>query len=253
LFYEGSPSLYGFGIWPSPFASIATLISQQADWSNIPATADLAWAELIFREDAFDAVTRVRRGRLYYRHQTQPAEWHVQRHPAYPSEDGKADASGHLVKRLYTYWPWFAGGEVAKARDSVLIALGVRDSYTLWTLLSVERLSTGENLLTLRARSSLGAMPSLDEAAIPPDGVEDIRRQVDRVADAEHRQGFEAIIDACRYAAPAAIGLWLASRDGDTRFRAMDLNDHLRHLERERSQWRSSSARRKSLPDFMLD
>lgn len=235
LFYEGSPSLYGFGIWPSPFTSIATLISQQGDWDNIPATADLAWTKLVFREDAFDPVTRIRRGRLYQRYDVQPAQWRVQRHPASPLESGGVDLSGLFVKSLYTYSPWVGGSESSKGRGSVLFALGVRDSYTLWTLLSVERLSTGEDLLTLRARSSLGAMPSLDEAAIPSDGVDDIRRQIDRVSDAEHRQGPEAIIDACRYAAPAAIGLWLADREGDARFRAVDLNEHIKRLERDAS------------------
>lgn len=64
-------------------------------------------------------------------------------------------------------------------------------------------------------------------------GVGAIRRQIDRVTDAEHRQGPEAIIDACRYAAPAAIGLRLASRNDDMRFRAMDLNEHIKHLEQD--------------------
>ncbi|SDD96220.1 hypothetical protein [Paraburkholderia lycopersici] len=233
LFYEGSPSLYGFGVWPSPFASVATLISQEGDWDAIPSgTPDLAWAKLIFREDAFDPVTRVRRGRLYQRFDTQPAAWHVQRHPAAPLETGGVDLSGLFVKNLYTYAPWFGPGDVARGHSPALFALGVRESYTLWTLLSVERLSTGENLVTLRARSSLGAMPDLDDAAIPAAGVDDIHRQLDRVSDAEHRQGPEAIIDACRYAAPAAIGLWLADRDGDAQFRAVDLNEHIKHLER---------------------
>jgi hypothetical protein len=126
LFYEGSPSLYGFGIWPSPFTSIATLIAQQGDWDSIPATADLAWANLIFREDAFDPVTRIRRGRLYYRHQMQPAEWHVQRHPAYSNESARVDVTGLQVKSLYTYWPWVAGNNGLKAGNSTLFALGVR-------------------------------------------------------------------------------------------------------------------------------
>lgn len=231
LFYEGSPSLYGSGIWPAPFASIATRISQSGDWAEIPWACDLAWAKLIFREDAFDPVTRIRRGRLYQRYEAQPAQWHVQRHPAAPQESGGVDLSGLFVKSLYTYAPWFGAGEATTGQSPALFALGVRDSYTLWTLLSVERLSTGEDLLTLRARSSLGAMPSLDEAAIPPDGVDEIRRQIDRVSDAEHRQGLEAIIDAGRYAAPAAIGLWLADREGDARFRAVDLNEHIKHPE----------------------
>ncbi|KGW85355.1 hypothetical protein [Burkholderia pseudomallei] len=235
LFYEGSPSLYGLGIWPAPFASIATRISQEGDWADVPVASDLAWAKLIFREDAFDPVTRIRRGRLYQRYDVQPAQWRVQRHPAAPQESGGVDLSGLFVKNLYTYAPWFGASEATKGRNPALFALGVRDSYTLWTLLSVERLSTGEDLLTLRARSSLGAMPSLDEAAIPQDGVDDIRRQVDRVSDAEHRQGPEAIIDACRYAAPAAIGLWLADREGDALFRAVDLNEHVKHLERDAS------------------
>jgi hypothetical protein len=169
--------------------SISTLISQQGDWDNIPAGADLARATLVFREDAFDPVTRIRRGRLYQRYETQPAQWRVQRHPAAPQENGGVDLSGLFIKNLCTCAPWFGASLAAKGRSPTLFALGVRDSYTLWTLLNVERLSTGEDLVTLRARSSLGAMPSLDDAAIPAEGVEDIHRQLDRVSDAEHRQG----------------------------------------------------------------
>ena len=64
LVYEGV-SNYGHGVWPTPVVSIATLITGDADWEKLPSSPHLDNAKLIFREDSFDPVTRIRRGRLY--------------------------------------------------------------------------------------------------------------------------------------------------------------------------------------------
>lgn len=52
-------------VWPTPVVSIATLMASEADWETLPSSPHHDNAKLIFREDSFDPVTRVRRGHLY--------------------------------------------------------------------------------------------------------------------------------------------------------------------------------------------
>jgi hypothetical protein len=63
VFYEG-PSNIGIAIWPTPFISIATPIRTDQDLHMIPAQSSMGNASLVFREDQFDPVTRIRRGRF---------------------------------------------------------------------------------------------------------------------------------------------------------------------------------------------
>jgi hypothetical protein len=99
LFYEGEIGL-GRAIWPSPVLSVATLVKEPDDTKGIPEFHTLV-TEFVFREDSFDPVTRIRRGRLYRRADAyaQPHRWHVQAHPAY---SGEANI-GPLHKNLYTW------------------------------------------------------------------------------------------------------------------------------------------------------
>lgn len=97
LFYEGSLSLYGHAIWPSPFMSIAAHVGALSDWKRDLGIVRIENAPMLFREDSFDPVARVRRGRLYTRRASEnPAPWHVQRHPAYAAS-GQSNMSGPNV------------------------------------------------------------------------------------------------------------------------------------------------------------
>ncbi len=50
---------------PPPVVSMATVIRNQADIDGIQASQDFMRCSLVFREDSFAPVPRVRRGRLY--------------------------------------------------------------------------------------------------------------------------------------------------------------------------------------------
>lgn len=62
LVYEGV-SNYGHGVWPTPVLTAATLIQAETDWDRIPRSQIVEESKLIFREDSFDPVSRIRRGR----------------------------------------------------------------------------------------------------------------------------------------------------------------------------------------------
>ena len=65
LVYEGwgNPSLPAI---PTPHITLTKLIKHPEDWSSLPLSFDQSSLGWIFREDTFDAVTRTRRGRLYF-------------------------------------------------------------------------------------------------------------------------------------------------------------------------------------------
>jgi hypothetical protein len=109
LYYEGA-SNYGHGIWPSPVVSVATLIQSEVDRRSISPSGDLMRVGMVFREDSFDPVTRIRRGRLYCKSQNQPDTWYVQSHPAYPNENGHRDQQGRLIKSLHGFHLWGYSG-----------------------------------------------------------------------------------------------------------------------------------------------
>lgn len=233
LFYEGS-SHYGYGIWPSPMVSIATVLSPDADISILPpSTTDLGHAELIYREDSFDPVTRVRRGRFYINPQgSQPQEWHVQTHPAFREEVGNRDHQGNLIKRLYGFQRWSAFAKLHPEKTSSLVALGTSDAFTLWRVIGIERIVTGEDMVTLRARSAMGVLPELQSHLVPAVGREAVFQTIDKVVEAAYRAGPESVIDRCRDAAQASLGVWMAYRFSDDGMRRIDLGDQIKALEK---------------------
>ncbi|WP_233831753.1 hypothetical protein [Paraburkholderia sp. ZP32-5] len=212
LIYEGSYSLWGHAIWPSPFISIASYIGPHIDWNDSPHSDTLTSATMLFREDSFDPVARIRRGRLYKRWaDVQPATWHVQRHPAYASAPAATDARGFLVKQLYSFQPWSAPELLlAKRREAVLI-LGSGSRVAAYTVLDIERLATGEDLITARTRASLGVLPDIEPIHAKDQHVALAMEQYEKAASSAFRDSAESVIDRCREAATAAITAHLAN------------------------------------------
>src|SRR5689334_21480833 len=107
LYYEGTHSRFGHAIWPMPAVSIATVLRSDVNIATkLPASDFINEAPMIFREDSFDPITRVRRGRLYKAPDSRPEDWRVQPHPAYPEDLIEASAQtsrGGLQRRLYAF------------------------------------------------------------------------------------------------------------------------------------------------------
>lgn len=215
LTYEGE-AYYGHGLSPSPVLSLATLIADERSFQSIPRGVDLFNAEMVFREDTFDPVTRIRRGRLYKTPGNQPQEWRVIPNAIFQGMAGQAQMRLH----------GFDSNLMASQRDKLgnaLIALGSADAYTLWRVVGVERIVSGEDLLTLRARSSLGILPELNESAIPIDGKAKAIETLGKLSEAAYRAGPESIVDRARDVAQWCIGTWFADRENDPKLRLVDL------------------------------
>jgi hypothetical protein len=213
--YEGD-SYAGYGVLPFPVLSSATVIREEADFGALPIGCDLFKADLLFREDSFDAVTRIRRGRIYKAYPDKPSEWRVISHALL---DGHVNSE---QKQLVT----FDTRSVVSSRadfEKALIALGTRDAYSLWRVVSIERTVNGEDFLTLRARSSLGVLPELIERKVPPQQLEKVRETLNKLAEAAYRAGPESIVDRAKDAAQWAVGTWLAAQRNEPDLRKKDL------------------------------
>lgn len=186
VLYEGQDT-YGHAIWPQPLISRAKIIDAESDWKSPPHHNDNQ--TLVFREDTFDPLTRIRRGRLYKPYpRSQPSPWRVQPHPAYDEGRAARDNGGYLNKTLLTYIPYEeltvrTGGGVGTT-----LLLGAGDAATPWTIISIERNFGGENSITLRARSNFGRLPEVNEAKISLLAAGEIVDAISGLADRAFRE-----------------------------------------------------------------
>jgi len=242
LAYEGSSNLYGHAIWPIPFLSLATHIGPADEKAQTPPVVNLSNTPMLFREDYFDPVARVRRGRLYVRSASMnPADWKVQTHPAYSSRATNSagrkdlivnpDPQGYLTTRLVTFRSWGASEAfLAKRRNSVLI-LGTGNRLSAYSILDVELLFNGEELITVRTRASLGGLPDLNALLIPQTYRNVVLEQYEKAANAAFRDEPESVVDRCREAASAALIAKRVELDPSVSDPGKDLGDLAKYFE----------------------
>lgn len=212
--YEGS-GRYGHPVWPSPIVFRALLIENDDDWKRIPPPGTRL--SLLFREDFFDPATRIRRGRLYDGTRHQPADWLLLPHPALGAQDERkaADNGGRASRMLETFDMYQGLNTKPRRGVGLVLALGTSDASSAWDIVAVERLFSGEDLLTLRARTNFGVLPEINLAAVPARALARLKTALTAVVDANFRESATAVVDRCRDAAQIAIWESLAHDDGD--------------------------------------
>ena len=176
-------------VWPPPTVSSAAFIAK--DQKPTAPMLDLSQANHIFREDSFDATTRIRRGRFYRR-------------------DGAARtmlARRHDGPDIH---PWIQSFSSEGSRPPArLVAIGIEDS--LWRILNAERISTGEWLVTLKARGGSGLLPEVDVDKVPELGRPKVVKAVDHMVDVAHRETLGSIVDAARNTACLRVAVYAAA------------------------------------------
>lgn len=233
LVYEGA-SLYGHGVWPTPVITRATLIDSPAEWTKLPTSSHVDEAKYVFREDTFDPITGLRRGRLFHWQdgQSQPSCWHVHQHPAVWEDVGHRDPQGRFRKDLLTYYDLQGfGSKLMTSKSEIVIALGSADSLTLWTVVSVERVVSGQDLLTLKARSNFGVLPEIDFERIPVDSKESVSVALTKLRTSAFREQASSVVEQCRPAAQVILSHWFSSITGDHR-KTDDLAELMNKIEK---------------------
>jgi hypothetical protein len=195
LAYEGTGS-YGHPIWPIPVITGAKLA-----WTSdqiLEAEKSGNTHGLRFREDSFDPVSRVRRGRIYKAAGAQPTQWTVRNHPILANEIPQ-NPMNLARKPLFTFQSHSIFNDIkSDPTNQALLVLGFDDRFATWVIVSVEVLSSGEELLTLRLRQSLGALPRISIEQIPEQYRTGMLEKVEKLADDIYRAGPESVIDRAR-------------------------------------------------------
>jgi hypothetical protein len=212
LAYEGS-ALWGRAIWPVPVLSAAAVVSSAVSIIPSTGTTDLLETPLIFREDSFDSVTRVRRGRFYERNTSQPVTWHVYSHPALAGERKYEYYHGTISKNLATF---HACPVSTKYFDQLegqpLVVIGNESRVTIWTVVSTEITLTREEIVILRQRSTFGALPEMYWDRVPEQGREQVRNTLNILSTEIFSAGPESVIDRARDAGSAILAAYLVDR-----------------------------------------
>ena len=232
VLYEGQNN-HGHAVWPQPLISRAKIIETDADWMAPPQPNDNH--TLVFREDSFDPLTRIRRGRIYQPHSTQPYHWRVQPHPALGEEIAARNNGGYLDKDLLTYVPFSGFSQPAGVWSGTTIMLGEGEAVTPWTIIGVEKGFSGENSVTLRARSNFGRLPEIDEAVVPSSSKHEIVEAISGLSDRAFRESPVSLIDRCGNVAQILLSRWIHDDSGDDSCLTMDLGAVAKHLEKPRN------------------
>tara|TARA_R110000796_G_scaffold23574_7_gene67434 strand:- start:827 stop:1711 length:885 start_codon:yes stop_codon:yes gene_type:complete len=197
LLYEGAGTYGGRAVWPMPIVTPAKIVFESEGELVAEKPSSERTTRLRFREDVFDPIARIRRGRFYAAGRTQPVLWQVQPHPAIPYE-----GAGLIDKSLETYYGNPIWHEYIRGRqEQPLVLLGVGDRFSVWTIVDLEAISTGEDLVTLKARGSLGLLPLIDFSKSPERSRARLRESLDTFADEAHRAAPASVIDRARDAA----------------------------------------------------
>lgn len=190
---------YWHEIWPRPAASSAAFVSGPESRVQIIPLDRLGG--MVFREDSFDATTRIRRGRLYKCAGNIKPEAVFHHLTVHTLPGARPQAQLHHFTDL-------------QPKPTVeFVAIGDEDS--LWRLIGAERISTGEWLVTLKARGGAGLLPEVKADAIPASGRTEVMKAVDRVLDAAHRETPGSIVDVARNAAALLMTVYAAGLEAD--------------------------------------
>jgi len=185
-------------IWPVPIISQVAFVERGIP----PVFSDRS---LVFREENFDATTRVRRGRLYapagrLGHQS----WALP-HPVYGALGSMTRNSNGWVERNLRLFDQYQESGNPCGR---YLAIGAAES--VWLIVAADRISTSEMLLTLKARRAFGILPELDPTSVPDIGKHGVIETVSTLIDAIYRESPGSIVDRSRDAAQSCLATWTA-------------------------------------------
>ena len=164
--------------------------------------------DVVFREDSFDPVTRIRRGRLYVGGKGAHAWDQV------VVDGGKAYNWGNW-KPEASYAQWKPDANLKNVID-FSIQIGADGFETNWRIVGVEKLTIGHVLLTLRATSLLGIVPELANVITDKDrnaiDIKPVQASLEALVDAIHRQQATPTVDVAREATRTIISTWIGQQ-----------------------------------------
>ena len=217
---------------PSPVLTQACLVPPDGDLAGLPRgilSSPFAW---LFREDLFDPITRIRRGRLFQAYPDgQPRGWLTKGHPT--DDGGEALRGVGRTKSLFTYWPCTEILKLPQRGLGARIALGQSGTVSLWKIVQAELVVGDDVLVTLKALTAFGLLPDIHEEMIPDEHRAPVVRAVSRVLDSAFRESPTSVVDQCRTAAAVLLGRWMIVNGAPAATLGKDLSALVKQMARE--------------------
>lgn len=224
--FEGDSEYGAHLVWPRPMVTLAKFVQLGSEDERLIGASENDPFHLCFREDSFDPVSRIRRGRIY-KSTGGTSDWNVIE-PQNVTIPGTHNISGMVSVNTRGYATYNLSGKPEEIPELVLLGSG--SVFTEWSVVDVETIATREVLLTLRARHSLGALPEIYWGKVPADHQHKVRETLETLADDYRRAGPESVIDRAREAATAILSAYLQNA-GDASASGKDLAELVKKLE----------------------
>ena len=200
IVYEGNNELL-WSLYPMPLISPAVC-------------AFIEGQHLVFREDSFDPMTRIRRGRFYRFFSENTGHW--------KASNVSNGIYGRLVGISSDMFDMENGFELALPKDKVIrkeiVQIGEGNAVTTWHVVGVEQNIFGQQVYTLRAQSLLGVLPELSDVPLDRENVlveqqkiTDVRVSLNDLTDSYHRFQPRSIVDAARETTRVILAAWAGS------------------------------------------
>lgn len=197
LIFEGSAP-YGRVLSPAPFLSPCKICMPGDSALNGPDTTNISMG-MVFREDYFDPVSRIRRGRIYKAGNSNPRDWF----------------NGNETIYANTYHGHSIFNKVRESgKGAILLLMGDKERFTTWKLVDIEVISTTEELITIKSIGTMGLLPDLI-SDLPENHRKELSPALDKVRDEAYKSNPESVIDLCRDAAVRALGIFLGNHELD--------------------------------------
>ncbi|MFM0619770.1 hypothetical protein PQR37_37565 [Paraburkholderia nemoris] len=231
--YEGKEDPRYLAV-PTPVVSQCKFIESLSDLGSLPIGLDqdpFAW---IFREESFDPVSRIRRGRIYQ--SLGNSGWEsvlVDAHPFASSDYGTGRTDGRVSKQLCVYIHCSQLLNKPQRGEGTRLAIGVAGSFSMWRVLQTESTVSQDVLVTLRAESALGILPALDESKIHPENLAHVKQAFERVLNAAYRELPTSVVDQCRNLCVVLVSRWLYQCSGDKSVLGEDLARCIKAIQRQ--------------------
>ena len=170
-----------------------------------PAASINGFSGLIFREETFDPITKIRRGRVYKINESQPITWRVQ-DASRRDLEYKAWANGTAQELEATSYNIDSLSYLRNLKSLPKVVLGESPFQTNWKILAIETQFDGKALITIKALSSFGTMPELITNQLPTLVKTKLIKAVENVEAVANRLGPIETVDACRSALSLVFG-----------------------------------------------
>lgn len=223
LIYEGTDNPSHLTV-PTPIISQCALIESPSDLNDLPRgmlTDPFRW---IFREDTFDPVSRVRRGRLFQSSErANRVSYFVEAHPNLLSDSRRRTEDGRVQKQLNAFIHCTELLGRANRGEGLQLAIGNTQAHSLWRILQTEQTVSQDVLVTLRAESAFGILPALNTEKISEEGRKPVADAYDRVMKVAYRDSPTSVIDQCRNLCAVTSARWLYQRTNNGQVLVKDL------------------------------